>query len=182
MKRHLEIHSSRSCPSRASGTVAMTRAPGTNLGYVDGLAVLSSTAGYATADSTWRNEAQGYQNEILRMSSKLDSAQTQFDETSVAMSNANKIARRKQLDSMSGALQQRQQDLQGKLDTRKRELLQPIQERIQAVMDGIRAEGQYAFIFDVSASGGGFVVAADKGNDLTQKAIDRLKAPAPKKP
>ena len=39
----------------------------------------------------------------------------------------------------------------------------------------MRAEGNYAMIFDVSAQGGN-IVAADQSLDLTDKVIEQLKA------
>jgi hypothetical protein len=42
-----------------------------------------------------------------------------------------------------------------------------------AVIEGLRAEGNYAIVFDVSSQTS-TVVAADKSLDLTQRAIERL--------
>ena len=59
---------------------------------------------------------------------------------------------------------------------RQQELVQPVMDKINQVIEQIRAEGAYTLIFDVSAGG---VVAADPGLDLTQEVIRRLKAAAP---
>ena len=48
-------------------------------------------------------------------------------------------------------------------------------ERVQAVIEGIRAEGNYAVIFDVAAMGGA-MVAADRSLDITAQVIQRLTA------
>ena len=72
-------------------------------------------------------------------------------------------------------IEQKTQELQTRMQGRERELIEPIQARVQAVIEGIRAEGNYAMIFDVSAMGGA-VVAADRSLDLTQTVIDRLQA------
>jgi Skp family chaperone for outer membrane proteins len=58
---------------------------------------------------------------------------------------------------------------------RQRELLDPIEERVMAVIEGLRAEGNYAMVFDVSNTYN-TVVAADKALDLTPRAIERLTA------
>ena len=46
---------------------------------------------------------------------------------------------------------------------------------MNAVIEAVRAEGNYAIIFDVSATGGS-IVAADQSLDLTDKVIEKLKA------
>ena len=58
---------------------------------------------------------------------------------------------------------------------RQRELLEPIQSRVTAVIEGIRAEGNFAIIFDITAPGSG-IVTADKSLDLTDRVIARLQA------
>ena len=56
-----------------------------------------------------------------------------------------------------------------------RELLDPIQTKVNSVIEGVRAAGNYAMIFDVSAPNNG-IVTADKSLDLTQRVIQQLKA------
>ena len=58
---------------------------------------------------------------------------------------------------------------------RERELLEPIQSRINSVIEGIRAAGGYAIIFDVSAPNSG-IVTADRTLDLTAKVLQQLKS------
>ena len=58
---------------------------------------------------------------------------------------------------------------------RERELLEPIQTKVNSVIEGVRAAGNYAVIFDVSAPNNG-IVTADKSLDLTQRIIQQLKA------
>ena len=55
--------------------------------------------------------------------------------------------------------------------TRQAELVAPIMERINAIIQEIRSEGSYTFIFDVSAGG---LIAADEALDLTDDVIQRL--------
>src|SRR5256885_15850742 len=66
---------------------------------------------------------------------------------------------------------------------RSRELIQPIQARVNAVIQGLRAEGNYALIFDADSPTSN-IVAADPSRDITPKVIERLKqakkgAPSP---
>src|SRR2546422_4629005 len=51
--------------------------------------------------------------------------------------------------------------------SRQRELIQPIQARVNAVIQGLRAEGNYALIFDADSPTSN-IVAADPSLDITR--------------
>jgi outer membrane protein len=157
------------------GSAPAAQAQGMKVAYVVGQAILQQTPGYTTADSIWQVEVAGYRREVEQLQSKLDSAAAKFAEQSVMLSATNRVAEQKKLEQQQSDLDQKQSELQQKAVDRQQELLQPIQDRINAVIEGVRAEGNYAMIFDVSAQGHG-ILAADKSLDLTQKVIDRLKA------
>ena len=91
------------------------------------------------------------------------------------LSPTQRAAKRKDLQAQQQKLEQRTQELQQRAATRERELLDPIQSKVNSVIEGIRAAGNYAIIFDVSAPNNG-IVTADKGIDLTQRVVQQLKA------
>jgi outer membrane protein len=64
------------------------------------------------------------------------------------------------------------------MQARQAQLVKPIMERVQAVIETIRAEDNYAVILDVGAQVS-VVVAADKRLDLTDRVLARLKSAAP---
>ena len=57
-------------------------------------------------------------------------------------------------------------------------LLGPFQQRINTIIQGMRAEGNYALIFDADAQNNG-IVAADLALDLTAKVIARVRQAGP---
>ena len=75
-------------------------------------------------------------------------------------------AKRKELQGQQQKLEQRTQELQQRASDREKELLDPIQTKVNTVIEGVRAAGNYAVIFDVSAPNNG-IVTADKSLDLT---------------
>ena len=83
-------------------------------------------------------------------------------------------SKRKELEGQQDKLQQRTQELQQRASARERELLEPIQTKVNTVIEGLRASGNYAMIFDVSAPNSG-IVTADKSLDLTARVIQQLK-------
>jgi Skp family chaperone for outer membrane proteins len=143
--------------------------------YVAVQAVLQRTPGYAQAESTWTREMETYQREMTQIQARMDSATAAFEQQSVMLSASNRAAERKKLEDQAAALQQRVTELQQRARERQRELLSPIEERVMAVIEGLRAEGNYAMVLDVSNQYN-TVVAADTSLDLTPKAIARLTA------
>jgi Skp family chaperone for outer membrane proteins len=98
-----------------------------------------------------------------------------FEQKSVMLSATAKTAKRKELDDRRAKLEQRAQELRDKAAQREQELIAPIHSLVNDAIEGIRADGGYAMIFDVSANDG-LIVTADKSLDLTQKVIDKVKA------
>ena len=158
-----------------TGSLAAQQAGNPKIAYVNTQAILKSTPGYVTAESTFTKELATYRVEVQKLQASLDSAASDFDQQSVMLSPTQRAAKRKDLQTQQQKLEQRTQELQQKAATRERELLDPIQTKVKSVIEGVRAAGNYAMIFDVSAPNNG-IVTADKSLDLTQRVIQQLKA------
>ncbi|MFL5460282.1 MAG: OmpH family outer membrane protein [Gemmatimonadales bacterium] len=156
-------------------SLAAQQAGNPKIAYVNTQAILKSTPGYVTAESTFTKELATYRVEVQKLQASLDSAASDFDQQSVMLSPTQRAAKRKDLQAQQQKLEQRTQELQQKAATRERELLDPIQTKVNSVIEGVRAAGNYAMIFDVSAPNNG-IVTADKSLDLTQRVIQQLKA------
>lgn len=156
-------------PAKPAGT-----APGARVAFVNAQKILQSTPGWTTAEQTFQKESEGYRTELQRLQATLDSAASDFEQQSVVLSPTQRQAKRQELEGKRQQLETRAQELQQKAGARQRELLEPLQNRVNAVIENVRGEGSYAMIFDVSAPGSG-VVAADRTLDLTDKVIERLK-------
>ena len=158
-----------------TGSLAAQQAGTPKLAYVNTQAILKQTPGYVKAESTFTKELANYRVEVQKLQASLDSAASDFDQQSVMLSPTQRAAKRKDLQAQQQKLEQRTQELQQKAATRERELLDPIQTKVNSVIEGVRAAGNYAMIFDVSAPNNG-IVTADKTLDLTQRVIQQLKA------
>ncbi|MBA3894582.1 MAG: OmpH family outer membrane protein [Gemmatimonadales bacterium] len=148
---------------------------GGRVAYVNTQAILKATPGYTQAESTFTREIETYRVEVQKLQAGLDSAASDFEQKSVMLSPTQREARRKELTGQQQKLEQRTQELQQKAASRERELLEPIQTKVNSVIEGVRAAGNYAVIFDVSAPNSG-IVTADKSLDLTQRVIQQLKS------
>jgi outer membrane protein len=148
---------------------------GTKVAYVNTQAILRATPGYAQAESTFTKELATYRSEVQKLQASLDSSASDFEQQSVMLSPTQRAAKRKDLEGQQKKLEERTQELQQRATSRERELLDPIQSKVNSVIEGLRASGNYAMIFDVSAPNSG-IVTADKSLDLTQKVIQQLKS------
>jgi Skp family chaperone for outer membrane proteins len=76
-----------------------------------------------------------------------------------------------QRDSLEGKLQ----SLQERVGSRERELLAPMQQRLTAIIEGIRAEGNFAMVIDMgNPAVTQLIVAYDKALDITERVARRL--------
>ncbi len=159
----------------ARPAAAQTTPAATKIAFVNSQKILRETPGYAQAETTFTKELAGFRTEVQQLQAKLDSAAADFQQQGTLLSPSAREAKRKQLETQQSELEQRTQDLQQRAATRERELLDPIQNRVSAVVEQMRATGGYAMIFDVGTPGTA-VVAADKSLDLSDRVIAQLKA------
>src|ERR671916_2787804 len=111
------------------------------IAYVNTQAILKQTPGYVKAESTFAKELASYRVEVQKLQASLDSAASDFDQSSVMLSPTQRAAKRKDLQAQQQKLEQRTQELQQKAASRERELLDPIQSKVNSVIEGVRAAG-----------------------------------------
>lgn len=146
------------------------------LAFVNARQVLQSMPGYAQAESTWSKEVETVQKELQRLQAAFDSSVANFDQTQAMMTATNRATRRKELETQRDTFDRRAQELQQRVASRERELLAPMQQRVTAVIEGIRAEGNYAMIIDLGAQASGtLILAYDRALDITQRVLQRLR-------
>ena len=143
--------------------------------YINSRLVLASMPEFAKAETLLTNEVAGYRLEVQKMQASLDSSVQAFQQSSVVLSPSARTAKQKELEAQQQQLEKRMQELQDRAAQRERDVVGPIQQRVTSIVEGVRAAGGYAMIFDVSTQNTG-IVAADRSLDLTQKVIDQLKA------
>ncbi len=151
------------------------------LAYVNSAAVLQSMPDRAQAESTFQRDLAGYQQQVGVLQARLDSAVNEFNRAALVLSPAAKERRQQELVQMRDRTQQQVQDLQSQAAQRQQQLMAPILQRIQGVIDGIRAEYNYAMIFDVAAQNGS-LLSADRSLDITPLVIQRLQSGAGQQP
>jgi outer membrane protein len=142
-------------------------------GWVNSQLIIRQVPGYAQAESTLNAEVAGYRTEVQRMQTQLDSMVRAYDQQQIALSPTNRQAKQQEIREMQQRLEARYTELQSQAAQRERELVAPLEERVKGVIEGVRAERNLLFIFDVGAPGNN-VVAADRALDLTALVVQRL--------
>ena len=145
------------------------------IGYVNTELILRQTPGYDAADSTLAAERAVAQQEVNGLQAQMDSAMAAFDQQQLVLSPQAREEKVGELQALNDRIQARIQELQDRDLERSRELVTPLEARIQAVIDGIRAERNLAIVFDV-ANPGSAIISADPTLELTSEVISRLQA------
>jgi outer membrane protein len=160
----------------AAANQSWAQAP--KLGVINSQALLAQAPGTPAAMAAFEQSMQGYQQEITRLQTELQALQDSLDRQGASLTAAVRQQRTDEIQEKYVAFQLRQQELQQTAEQREGELVGPIIQQIETIVEQMRAEGGYAIIFDVAS--GPSIFAVDPALDLTQQVLDRLRsAPVP---
>jgi outer membrane protein len=165
-------------------TTAPAPAPATaiKVAYLNSAQVLEGAPGRAEALAQFEKETLPMRTQMQRMSDSLQSIIGEYQKAAPQMTAAQRAQKEASLGAKQQEFQQRAQEMQQAAQARQEELMAPIMEQVNKVIQDVRAEDGYAFIFDAGAQVP-FIVSADKNLDITSRIIDRLKSlGAPKLP
>lgn len=141
------------------------------IGYINSQEVLANSPEAAAAQQQFDQEMQGYQAEIAQLEEELTGLQESLQRQQLTLSAEARATREEQLQTRLMEYQQRTAQLSQLAEQRRAELIQPVMDEVNTIIEAIRIEGQYHLILDVAA---GSIVAADPSLDLTQQVITRL--------
>ncbi|HXM37142.1 MAG TPA: OmpH family outer membrane protein [Gemmatimonadales bacterium] len=160
-------------PCVAVGQAASPPSAPVRIAIINSREILQRTPGYARAESTYLKEVEGFRTEVQKLQQQLDSAVQALDQQSIALSPAARQAKQRELQAMQQRMEQRTTELQDRARQREQELLQPMQTRVNSIIQGLRAELNYALILDADAAGG-LIAAADPALNITARVLQRL--------
>jgi outer membrane protein len=162
-----------------AGTGAAQAPQGTatpaKIAYINSAALLAQAPGRPEAEAQFDREVGVYRQQIQRMDDSLKTLVAAFDRDAAKMDSVAREARRTSIGRREAEYQTRARGLDSTMQVRQAQLVKPIMERVQAVIEAIRTEDGYSMIFDVGNQTS-VVVAADKKLDLTDRVLARLKA------
>jgi Skp family chaperone for outer membrane proteins len=172
--------SGQSQPAKPPTSTASQPAVSSNIriAFINLGALLKGMPGYAQAESTFKKESDGATVEAQKLQAVFDSAVSTYRQSQAMMNPSQRTQREKLLGAQQDTLQGKLQALQQKLAGRQRELLAPMQDRLQSIIDGVRAEGNYALIIDLASDASTNIVSYDKSLDITLRVAQRLAQPS----
>jgi outer membrane protein len=147
----------------------------TKFGYVNSAKILADAPGRAEAENQFNSEVKAYQAQLQRMSDSLQLLAANFDKEAPKLDSATRETRAASIRAKEADYQKRAQTLDTQMQNRQAELVRPIMEQLQKIIEQVRAEDNYAMIFDVGSQTS-VIVAADKNLDITDKVMARMKA------
>ena len=142
--------------------------------YVDSKVILQRAPGSAAIQAQITKERADAQASVQKMQDSLRTMYDAYLKEQSTLTAAQKEAREKSLQQRNADFDQRVSTLDQEMQKRQYDLVQPLMAQIREVLDAIRNEDHYTFIFDVG-NDPGLIVAADKNLDITERVISRLK-------
>ena len=154
------------------GVAATARQAGQGLGFVNLEIIMPQTPGYQEALDTFEAEFQPATDDFQAMVEQRDSLLADYERTSVVLSPTARQDKESEIQQLQARIEQRAQDLQNRQLERNRELMEPLEQRVRTIIDGVRAERNLGVILDVATMQG--IVAIDQALDLTPLVVQRL--------
>lgn len=142
--------------------------------YVDSKVILQRAPGSAAIQAQITKERSDAQASVAKMQDSLRVMYDAYLKEQATLTPTQKEAREKALQQRNADFDQRVSTLDQEMQKRQYDLVQPLMVQIREVLDAIRNEDHYTFIFDVG-NDPGLIVAADKNLDITERVISRLK-------
>ena len=159
----------------ASAQPSQSQPAGGRIALINARQLLQAMPGYAKAESLYAKEAQAAQGEAQRLQAAMDSSVAAYQQSQPMLSPSARTTRERSLSAQNDSLQVKLQALQERVGNKERELLQPMQTRLSAIIDGVRAEGNYSLVIDMgNPAAGGLIVSFDKALDITVLVARRL--------
>jgi outer membrane protein len=151
------------------------------LAYINSQQVLLQAPGRAALEAGLTKQMEGFQKRMETMQDSMQAMLAAYQKDQATMTPAVKTQREEAIQKKQAAFAQEAEQLQQKAAAARDSASRPVMEMFNRVLNEIRAEDGYAFVFDVASEGQG-ILAADKNLDITEKVIARMRTSASAKP
>lgn len=165
--------------SIAGLALMIVTSPGANaqtalkIGYINSAAIYEEAPGAREAQARFEQEMATYRSEVQRLGEELQTMISQYEQQQMSLPVEARQAREAAIREKEGAYRERVSRLENEAGRRQQELVEPIMKQINEVIENLRQEGSYSFIFDIGP--GSNIIAADPALDLTRTVIARLR-------
>ena len=155
----------------SEATEAQTIADGLKIGYINSSAIVAENTDALAAQEQFKREMVPFESEVQALEAEISGLINRFQAQQVTLSPDVRRNRQQEILQKQQQYRDRVGEIEAEAARRQQELVAPIMERINTIIQDVRREGSYTFIFDLSAGG---LIAADETLDLTEEVIQRL--------
>lgn len=144
------------------------------IGYVNSDRILSEFDEARQAQEKLDIEARRLEDEYRAMLARLDSLNREYERQQLIMSDARRLEKEQEINSLQQSIQEFQVEKlgpEGEIYQKQAELVGPVIDKINKVIQKIGKEEKYDYIFDTVA---GNILYAEPAHDLTDKVIYEL--------
>ncbi|GMR13065.1 MAG: hypothetical protein BMS9Abin29_1264 [Gemmatimonadota bacterium] len=141
------------------------------LRYVHSQAILAQSPEASVARDQFKRDMLPYENELRGLEERISQLLAQYSAQQLTLTQGARNLRQQEIVDLRSSYETRVQEIEAEAAKRQEELMSPIMEKINTIIQQLRVEGGYAFIFDASA---GSLLAADESFDLTAEVVRRL--------
>lgn len=141
------------------------------IGYINSQVIIAQDPAAAAAQEQFQREMVPFESELKGLETDIANLISQYQAQQITLTANARRTRQDQIAQRQQAYQERMAQIEAEAARRQQELVQPIMERINNIIQDIRRDGAYTFIFDVA---GGGLIAADESFDLTDEVMERL--------
>lgn len=156
-----------------AGQEAQLPPDGTQFVYINSQQIIENAPGASEAQQTWQDELTRYQQELEGLAAELDSLQQAYQQQESMLSEEAREERQEEIVDKQNQLQERRAELDQQATQRQQELLNPILQEVQGVIEQVRQERGYTMVFDASTAG---LLAADPSLDITGLVLERMQS------
>lgn len=156
--------------------------PPVKLAIINSGVILNDAPGRAAAQAVLDREMGTIRTEVQRMGDSLQAMFREYEAIEATLSPSARDARRKAIEDKQAQFEARTDSLRSRADRRQAELMQPILDLVNKVIQDVRDENGYTVIFDIGTQAHG-IVSYDRNLDITDRVLARVRRePAPAQP
>ena len=148
----------------------------TKIGYVNTQKILTEYKEALDAQKKIDELNSQWEKEGLEMQKEWEKQRDLFDSQSLLLSESKKAEKAKEIQQLYSKIQQFQRDKwapgQGEIYKKEKEFMNPVYEKIFAVVTKIGEDEDFSYIFD--STDGNILYANDKQPDLTERVLEEL--------
>ena len=145
------------------------------IGYINSQVIIAQDPAATAAQEQFQREMVPFESELQTLEAEIADLLSRYQAQQITLTANARRTRQDEIVQKQQAYQERMAQIEAEAARRQQELVQPIMERINSIIQEIRSAGSYTFIFDVA---GGGLIAADESFDLTDEVMERLAAGA----